>query len=340
MAVQTTSLITLAQNYYGDIKRQANRRAATYMMLPKRAGGGKNIAWVAESTGSTAGTYTEGATIGSPYSDAQAAAILTWGLYENPFQVTDLALDTARTSVTPAGNLELFARNLVNASAELVSTLNQDIFTAVSGGMTGFDDAIGSTTNTYATIDRTSASYWQPTVNDPGSSKALTKEQIFGDLAEISTLSGMRPNLGVCHPQVFKKIESLYETQRRFVQNANMTLANVNLGEPGIPVITVNGCTFIEDKDGYYDSSNEVGNIYYLNTDYVHIEYLPNSMAPMGFIEQQIAVNDGFESVSAGFQYIPVARTAHAKKAVVRTTQQLVVERPNACGVRKNVKTD
>src|SRR5690606_27861111 len=101
---QTLELITLAQAYRGDIVRQINRRTTLLKLLRITRGEGKNLAWVAESSGHIAENYSEGAPTANFGSDAQAPATLSWGLYRAPIHVTKLAQDAAATSSTPQGN--------------------------------------------------------------------------------------------------------------------------------------------------------------------------------------------------------------------------------------------
>ena len=153
---QTLSLIVQAQEYRGDIIRQINRRVVLLKLLPLRRGSGKNVAWAAESSGAIAENYAEGADAANYGSDAQTAATISWGLYRAPIHVTKLALDSAATSQTPAGNRALWARNQVNAAAALAALVEADGFTGAGTGtlVGGLNMAIGDDTNTYATIAR------------------------------------------------------------------------------------------------------------------------------------------------------------------------------------------
>src|SRR5690349_2932099 len=109
---QTLALITLAQNYAGDIQRQTNRKSVILRTLRMVKGEGKNVALVTESSGAIAENYSDGADASNFGSDAQASAVLSWGLYRSNFRVTGLAQSAARTSATPAGNVQLWSRNM------------------------------------------------------------------------------------------------------------------------------------------------------------------------------------------------------------------------------------
>lgn len=335
---QTQALIILAQKYAGDVVSQVNRKATTLSLLPKKIGKGKNVAWAAESDGSeTAEAFAETADASNFDSDAQAEAKLDWARYRKNFKVSDQAMDVARVTGDPMGNVALLARNMVNTSAELASHLNAEILNGDSSTneIVSLADAIGSTSNQYATIDRSSAAYWRPYVAAPGSLTTLTKDLVRSDLSSIYTQSGVRPDLAICHPDVFRKVVGLFDSDRRFTQNAAQSL-RPQLGELSIPGVSIDGCMFVEDKDGYAESDN--GSIYYLNTDHVWLEILPSSMDEVSlFPERTQIANDGFSTMPFGFRVTPLARTGPTKKVQMSIYCQLVVDKPHACGMRKDV---
>ncbi len=154
--VTSLSLITLAQNFRGDVVRQTNRMTSFLKFIPIVSGEGKNVAFAPEADGALAESYSDGADAANFGGDAQDSAVLGWGLYRSNFHITQLTMDAAASSATPLGNRMVWARNLVNASAKLASTVNAKLFSGAgtSGLIAGLDVAIGTTTNTYATIDR------------------------------------------------------------------------------------------------------------------------------------------------------------------------------------------
>ncbi len=327
---QTLSLITLAQEYRGNTVSQVNRRVTLLKLLPIVQGGGKNIAWAPKNTGHIAENYSEGADAANYGSDAQASAVLNWALYRAPFHVTKLAMDAAGSSSTPVGNRALWANNLVDASATLADLLEDEAFNGLGTGtlMTGLDAAIGDTTNTYAGIARGSNAYWQPTVVDPGSLTAVSLANIRSDLSTIGDLCGESPDLAVCSSAVFNAVANLFAPNLRWqaVNTARGEIA-LNFGYEGV---MVDNCMFVKARKA---TANQ---IYYLNSKYVHFETLPDSTYPPE-IYQMIQATDGFGSVPFDFHYEMLAKTGPSSKAEVLSQMQLVVTRPNACGVRKNV---
>lgn len=334
--LQTLSLITLAQQYRGDTVRQINRRSQFLKFVPIVAGEGKNVAWAPEGSGMVAENYSEGADAANFGSDSQASALLSWGLYRANFHVTKLAMDAARTTQTPAGNRALWARNLVNASAALASKLNGECFTGAGTGtlIAGLDVAIGSNNNTYAGIDRSQGgnSYFRPTVVDPGSATTLTFAQIRDDLRQIYEASGMNCDVAFCSPAVFNTIGALFDSTRRYVQEVETARGLIKL-DAGYAGLEVDGCIFLKDKDAALASTPS---IYYINTNHVRLEYLPSANMS-GLPQFEVDADDGFGDVPLGFDYEMLAKTGPAEKAEVVSTLQLVCDRPNSCGVRRNI---
>jgi hypothetical protein len=334
MATQTLDLITLAQQYRGDVVRQINRRTTALKTLRIVDGAGKNVAWVPESSGQQAEAYTEGADTSTFASDAQASATLAWGLYRAPIQVSKLALDAAATSGSPLGNLALWGRNLANSAAALADLVEDEIFNGAGTGsnnlIVGLDAAIGSASNTYAGINRSTGgnAYWRPYVVDPGVSTAVTIAQIRGDLGTIFDNSGEVPDLALCPTAVFNAVANLFESNRRWT-NVNTSRGAIKL-DAGFEGIEVDGCMFIKASQA---TANQ---IYYVNSNYVHVEVLPDATVPQEMLEAT-AADDGFGTVPLGMTFEMLAKTGPSSKGESLCTAQLVVERPNACGMRFNV---
>lgn len=331
--VQTLSLIVQAQEYRGDLVRQINRKVVLLKTLPIRRGGGQNIAWAAQSSGHIGESYTEGADAANFGSDAQTPATLQWGLYRSPFHVSQFAMDVAATTMAgPDGDRELWRRNQFDASAALAAYVETQLFSGSGSGKTifGLDGAIGSTTNTYATIDRTANSFWQPYVVDPGSLTAPTLKQIRDDLASIYIQAGEYPDMAVCAPAVFNKVATLFDPNRRWTV-LNTARGKIDL-DAGYEGIEVDGCMFLKSKDA---TANQ---IYYINSNNVHIETLPDSAIPAE-IRDYPSADDGYGPVPLDMTYELLSKTGPSSKAECRVTCGLVVTRPNSCGVRKNVAT-
>lgn len=330
----TLSLVTLAQEYRGDVVRQINRKVVLAKLLPIVPGAGLNAAFATEADGAVAENYSEGADASNFGGDAQAPALLNWGLYRSAFHVTKLAMDASATSNTPAGNRALWARNLANASAKLSALIETELFSGVGTGthIGGLDVAIGSASNTYAGIDRSQAgnAYFRPTVVDAAGA-APTLSLIRDDIRKIYEACGENPDIAVCTPTIFNEIVGLFDATRRIMQ-VGTARGQVRL-DAGYEGVEVDGVVFVKAKDA------TAGSIYYLNTDHVKIQYLPSATEQMlrslGMLE--VTADDGFGPVPLGMDYEMLAKTGASDKAMISTTLQLVVDRPNTCGVRKNV---
>ena len=341
MALQTAALVILAQNYSGDIIRQVNRRATTLALLKKLNGEGKNVAWAAQGDGADAEAYAEGADAANFTVDSQSSAIVPWAFYRSNFSVTGFAKAASRTSRTPEGNIELLARDLIDASAALADKVNKALFTGASGQtpgqIVGLDEAIGLASNTYATIDRSSGSnvFFRPYVADPGSATTLTHAQIRSDLASIMKKGGVKPNVAIVGPETLNVVRGLFDPQLLYGMQTLKIMGGageVEL-EGGVTAIRYDGCYFVEDKDA------TEGKIYYINTDTVDVQYLPLDEPAMGGDDesQGAMMTDGFEAIPLGMRVEVLARTGDADKVMLKTYSQLRVRRPNQCGVRKNI---
>jgi len=342
--LQTAALITLAQNYAGDVVRQVNRTSMALRVLPIVTGEGKNVAWAAASSGAVVETYAEGADAANFGSDAQAAATLNWASYRSNFHVSGLARAAARTSHTPAGNLQLWARNIVDASAALASQINTHIYSGNGAAspkeITGLDAAIGSTSNTYATIDRGTATYWRPYLANPGVATAVTLSQLRGDISSIYQQSGEFPDIALCSPGVFDAIGALFDANRQYVQPvvvANTARGQIKL-DGGYAGLAIDGCVFLRDKDATLESGGASGRIYYLNSNYVRLVVLPNADDPGLGPDMMLTANDGFGSIPLMFGYDLLAKGGDSAKAQVKLYTELQVKKPNACGMRRFVQ--
>lgn len=342
--LQTAALITLAQNYAGDVVRQLNRTSMALRVLPIVTGEGKNVAWAAASSGAVTEVYAEGADAANFGSDAQAPATLNWAQYRSNFHVSGLARAAARTSMTPAGNLALWARNIVDASAALASKINLHVYSGNGAAspkeITGLDAAIGSTSNTYATIDRGTSSYWQPYLANPGVATAVTLAQLRTDISTIYANSGEFPDVALCSPGVFDAIGALFDSNRQYQQPvlvANTARGQVKL-DGGYAGLAIDGTVFLRDKDATLESGGASGRIYYLNTNYVRLVVLPQADDPSLGPDMMLTANDGFGSVPLMFNYDLLAKSGDSAKAQVKLYTELQVKKPVACGMRRFVQ--
>lgn len=335
ITLQTLSLIVLSQSYRGGIVNQANRQSVALKTLPFVRGEGQNVAFVPKGTGVTAEMYVEGAPVTTASSDAQVKALLPWASGRANFAVSGLAEACASTSSTPQGNLELWARNMIDGAAALASLLNVQIHTGNGNApnLVGLATAIGTQNNTYAGIDRSANTYFNPNVFS--GSAALTFALIRGDLSAIYVASGMRPDIAFVHPNVYQAIGALFDPQKLYnipTEKKIVTQGGREVSFEGGPgAISFEGCYFVEDKDC------PDGAIEYVNTRHARIEYLPADLSEVPG-EQDEAVDmiadDGFGETPLGMRLEMLAKTGDSEQAMMKTYLQLVVDQPNSCGMR------
>ncbi|MFA5759451.1 MAG: phage major capsid protein [Clostridia bacterium] len=343
MADANTGLIVYSTLYADEATRQINRSSPTFSIMPKRQARSHKADYAIDIGGLTASTYEEGAEVGTANSDAQSGISLALANYESPFGVTDKAQAAARLNGVP-GNVDQIGRQIVGASAAVAKQINGNIFNGTGVGSTetliGLDTWI-DTSNTVGGIDRTSATYWRAGLVATDE-VTLTKKVLYSDLAEINNAGGVRPNLAICNPLVFTQIQALFDANVQYVADFSSVTGYPVLGSGSVPTIVINGCAFVEDPDGYVDTVNDLGTIYYLNSDHVWLEILPEQSPAVipGFGDLSVPAAHGaavYQYFEAGFTCKAVGRTAHAKKAVVSNMLQLCVDKPNCFGKRENI---
>lgn len=332
---QTLAAITnaLAQNYRDKVTRQINRRSVLLRLVKIEPGRGKNVAIDVEADGAHAENFSDGADVADYGSDALSPAVLPWALLRANFRVTDLALAAARSSMSPAGLVNLFARNLDSASSKLASRINAQLFSGSgsSNQIAGLGSVALRDDNTYAGINRLTGGneYWRSNVTDL-SAAALTFARLrtmIGDT--IYTASGEQPTIAFCPPAVFNYIGGLFQEQRRYSDTARVVQTPrgpVTL-DASIGTLEVDGCVFIKDKDA------PTGEIQLVNPEYVVFEYLPQDTDPvLSDAVREQAAQDGYGPIPLGFRVTKLARTGASSKFSLQVFGQLRVDRPNACG--------
>lgn len=329
---QTLALLSLGQELRGDIVSQINRRSAFLRLIPVVEGHGQNAAWAVEGDGHLAASFADGATVSDFGSDAQAQALLSWARVGGGFHVTGSAQRAAASAAAgPGGTKDLIGRNMKNSIAKVASAVNAQCFSGTGANqIQGLDDAISQTANTYATIDRSSVSYWRPTVSDPGALTAPTFAQIRSDRSAIFTASGELPDLGVCSPPVFDALAALFDNNRRFVQDVVTARGPVRL-DNGFEALALEGMMIVKDINA------TANRLYYINTNYIELQCQmlnPPQLMGMAMVGQ---ANDGYGQVPLGIRVDKLAKNGDADRYLTFTECQLVVRRPNAMGCRKNI---
>lgn len=328
----STILTALAQNIRPRIVRGYNRRSTLLRTIQKVKGEGKNVGWDWEGDAQIAETFADGADATNFGSDTQNFASLSWALYRANFRVTDVARAAARSSRTPEALLRLWARNMSSAMSKIASSINVAGFSGTGGlAIAGLDTALDDT-NTYAGVDRSLApnAGFRASVFDPGSPTAPTIQQGRDDIAAVLDASGESPDLAICKTSVYNKIAGAFDESRRRVDEIRTAAGTIKL-DGSIGGMEIDGCVYLKDKDA---TANK---IYYLNTEYLRWEYLPqdDSIDQPGTTME--TSDDGYGAIPLGMKVKHLATQGASERASAQVFLNLVVEHPLAMGVRKNV---
>jgi len=324
----------LAQTFRPRIVRTFSSSSRLLRLLQIERGEGKNISWGIETTGAIGENFTDGADVSNYGIDTPDDAVLSWGLYRSNFKITNLALATARTSASPADMLRPMGRSFENACRKLARTINGVLYSGAGTGTTiaGLATAIDNN-NTYATIDRSSVTAFRATEFDPGSATDPTLSQLRKDIYDIEDTCGEKPDIAMCSSSVFLKIASLFDNNRQYQQTVVNTARGQVMLDASVGVVMIEGCAFINDPDC---TANK---IYYLNSNYVRVVYLPGASESEVVTDDMImaSLQDNMGPMPLGLNVYPLARTGAARKVTCEVQMQLMVEKPSACGVRHNV---
>lgn len=333
MAATSVSLITnvLTDVFGNELTSQVLRDVKTLPLISvKTVRGAQSAFWSAHLSGSTAGTYSEGAAVSTYSQDARLPASLTWGLYHNPFSITSKAMAAAANPLNPSGVRDLIADEAMNAMQALVKHINGALYTGVgNGAINSF--LSGSTggapllpSGSYAGIGGllTNAE-WQPVVNqnagvDHALSEALMTTQMFDMLA----ISGMRPKSIVMHPSVGAKYAALLSSFQQIIQPGS--LGNIGFSGysfQGIPI--------------YFDEQATNKCVFFLNTDprFMEIQVLdPGPATP----------SMGVVPIMIGGQVVPIqlhllGKVGYSYDFSVTCDLQLCVKRRNVQGVIRDI---
>jgi len=333
----TVALLVLSQNYRGRLIPQVNRRCMALRTLRIVPGAGQNVAFGAQKGGAIAENYSEGADATNFGSDGEVPVLIHWGLYRAPFSVTEHARRVASTTATPEGVENLVANKMMASNQELADKINKELYTGLGTGtlMAGFDVAIGDDNNSYGGIDRSDAAnaFWRPKVIDPGSLTSPTFALVRRDLGQIKDQGGESPDLAYVSTSVYNTLAGLFDDNRSFTQDITTGRGPIKL-ESSAKAIDIDGCMFVPDKDCPANA------IYYVNTNYVEIEYLPPDprvLAELASMGVQMLADDGYGPIPLGIVTEKLGRTGARDKYESLATLQLKVMRPNTCGVRLNV---
>lgn len=329
---------SLATIFEDEIANQINRATVLLQLLPVGPGTGKNVQWSARFGTAVGGTRADGADLvpADFLNDSKVPANLDFGTYDSPFSVTGKAAAGAMASGNPAELENLFADEMGDAIERLAKGLQQDLYTGAGATdeIFGFFGASGplAATGTYAGIARGTFPQWASNVLANGAvPRALTLDLMREMRQEIYEASGEKPDLIVCDAALHRKYGSLFDSQRRWVDQVRLRGETIRL-DGGYQMLEFDGIPVVEDVD------MPAGTMLFLSTRHVKICQLPDqvnqfnqSMGMVGIAgtdEEQFG--DGATQLTARIN--PLARTGDAYKFQLILYPQLQVKRPNAQG--------
>jgi len=330
-----SDLVGVISNAYRPaVVRTLNRRSTLFKTLPIVQSSAPVIYWDIEEDGMEAETFTDGDAVTDAAVDAVSSATLRRGLLRVNFSLGDEAIANAR--LIPAGPqslMGLVARQYTNSVLTWVSAANLKMFSS-SSGVIGLDTALLNT-GSYAGIDRTTVhenfrAYYQ----DPGSLTPPTLKMIRGDLSAIYDQCGETPDLAFCASAVWNKIASLFDDVRRYTVETMMTARGPIMLDGSAAGIMIDGCVFLKDKDATANT------IYYVNSQYVNIEYCNLQPAEqMDAANRTLIADDGYGQIPVGLYLKRLGALGASERFTTEGSIQIVVSKPNACGRRVNVAT-
>lgn len=348
------SIMTLVIPYLLERRTQIGRKAPLFSMLRKRPGSGKVASDVIEVGGATITNTAEGADAPDASINNELPYSFNFGSYDSAMKITEQARRASGTvSGPPTGTGSYTAKEAQEFSTRVVQVI-EDIerdFWDGSGvnEIISLYDAIGDTTNTYGGINRATLGneYWHPNVFDDGVPTTPTMALIEEDLTAIraNAYKPGQPDLCVVSPKVFQAVKSSL--------NGNITY-NVGAFAPnGIQTVGVQyglekiavGSTMIFVDDYAKDTD-----IAYINSDHAFIEYMPYPQGALMAMDAAItpeilaATRRALVEAKMDGQLMPLdmlakklGATGSHDKIMVQCFPQLVVARPNSCGMRLNI---
>lgn len=335
----------LATTFSARLRRQWNRTAvtaATLLMEPATGqGGGKQIGWDVEFSGATASSFAEGSDVqASEFAvDPLLPAILPFGMYRSPFQLSNLEIKAALANPANAAELgRIVMERLDGSLAKMASKANTDIWqgTGVDGSgnptIIGLPTALDPTAS-YAGINKVTFSEWAGNVlANGGVGRALTFDLLYNADQLIYTASGKTAKVIIAAPDVYRKYANLFETIKRVIVGPNGELPTYTGGEREL---NWKGMPVIRDKD------MTAGTLAMLNTDDIRIRPLAGQADQDGVqvSTRQLPSSNGetYAETPLLVDVYPLARTGSAQKFVAEMYLQLQVQRVNSHCIIKDI---
>ena len=343
-AVSTSDLLSvLATIFEEEVTPQWNRATVLANVLPKSEGTSRNINVDVEdadgqgATGYTA--YTDGTDIASYTDDAIDKASLEYVICQDAIQISDKAIDDAAATGNP-GELEDLLRHKVKLAAYRVfSDLNKQLWLGNPAATPAqvsslLDPAKGAllSTGVYAGIDKSSKTLFQSNYLGAGGVKRpLTYDLLRAFKTSIYNACGEDPTIFLSDASQWDRYAALHQNLRQFVTFTRDGIAKQTL-DGGVEALAFDGIVWLKDKDC------PAGNVVALNTNHTALKFERNQPTRAG---ERLVDFDAYPESQAGspspmripMRITPLAESGLYRRFSLNMRPQLIVRRPNACGV-------
>lgn len=326
----------LPENHQKKIAKQWNKVAATAKLLEFRpAAGGLNCSFIADVGGKSSRAFADGYAVQQAEFDSNTrlVASVSWAQYRSPFSLTRRTITAGKFARGTASEIEnILADEVVNANAELLSKINQDLHAGpgTSDRIFGLNSALVTSGSPYGINVATHTAFASNVETSVG---ALTAQKLAEMEEAIYTRSGHRPDVIVMAPDVMTKLShsGVILDNRRYTDGSKMDLgvAPDSMSFQGIPCL--------RDKD------MASGTLKFLNLDSMHVEVMLDLDADKDAVVLLSApgVSAAGEAVeAAGLPLIlySLAKDGPSQKYSLDTPSlQLVVTHPNRNGVMTGI---
>lgn len=326
----------LPENHQKRIAKQWNKIAATAKLLRfVPAAGGLNCSFIVDLGGKTSRAFADGYAVQQAEYDSNArkVASVTWAQYRSPFSLTRRTITAGKFARGTASEIEqILADEVVNANAELLSKINQDLHAGngTADRLFGLNSALVTSGSPYG-IDVAVNTAFQSNVET--SVGVLTPKKLAEMEEAIYTRSGHRPDVILMAPDVMTKLshDGYLVDNRRWVNGSQMDLGVAP------DSMTFQGIPCLRDKD------MASGSLKFLNLDSMHVEVMLDLDADKDAVVllSTPGVSAAGELVeSAGLPLIlySLAKDGPSQKYSLDTPSlQLVVTHPNRNGVMTGI---
>lgn len=354
MATAATISTVLSTIFQDQLVKQANRTSPALAFLEKRQGKNSICTWPVTGTGATAATYAETAAFTSPTTDVRRQAKLDWALYKSEIQVTGKAEAIASATGSPAELANLFRVELMNAGAALGSKINVDFYAGTEAAspdaVVGLNEALddGTAMDVYAGITRSVDAFWKGNKDhNSGTGRSLSLNLLRTLKTKIHRASGetLSDYIIFAAPEFLDKYASLFDAGRDYVTEIVVPGRGMITLDGGFEVAKFGGALFVADKDIPFTDNvsptEDVSKCYFVNPRHVYWNILPSVPSRIGAAGEI----DRVEDISAGLNAVTnfpitvqlLGPTGDFTNGFVKTYLQLVVERPNSCGVLADI---